>query len=67
MLRQGLGNDIDVDEELEALEAQIIDEQAAAMPTVPTVRSFAAIITYKLVALYLHRLRACCTLAVQRI
>jgi hypothetical protein len=38
MLRQRLGDDINVDGELAALEAEMVDEQAAAMPSVPTVR-----------------------------
>lgn len=43
MLEGRLGEDAtDVDEELAALEAEIADEQAAAMPSVPTVRALAA-------------------------
>lgn len=42
MLDSRLGEDAgDVDDELAALEAQIADEQAAAMPTVPTVSALA--------------------------
>lgn len=41
MLDKRLGDATDVDDELAALEAEMADEQAAAMPTVPTVRILA--------------------------
>lgn len=39
MLDKRMGNAVDVDDELAALEAEIADEQAAEMPSVPTVRA----------------------------
>lgn len=38
MLSKRMGDAVDVDDELAALEAEMLDEQAAAMPKVPTVR-----------------------------